>query len=346
MSRYYRVKGCIHIHFPLNLMEKEVEIISKSAEKAGVDFAILTSHVPERNAARYEKILKFNKYYGKTLIISEQETNDSHKRNHLIIAGEEKWYGKKENIEEIIKQLNKDSLKIVVHPFGSHRLFLKRKEYKWTQWKVEFDCIEVWSLLFDWASLTNPFNLPYRYFTFPDNLRGPDEKTISKWDEISRERKITGIAGLDIHKIPFFLEIFDIKKNFLYETAFKILRNHLFLEESLSGNSEQDIKKILLCLKKGNLYFANDYLMNSDTFYFGEENGDFIMGDYGKVGSRIVIKIPAKGRITLIRNGKVIEEKEGEFLKYYINEKGNYRTVVYYNGKPWIFSNMIYFKHG
>jgi len=343
MSRYYRIKGCIHIHFPMNLMEKGVEIISKSAEKAGVDFAILTSHIPEKNASRYEKILKFNNYYGKTLIISGQETNDLHKKNHLIITGEKKWHRKRRKIEDIVEKIDKDSLKIVAHPFGSHRLFFKRKNYKWTQWKVEFDCIEVWSLLFDWASLTSPFNLPYRYFTFPDNLRGPDEKTISKWDEISKKRKITGIAGLDIHKIPFFLEIFDIKKNFLYETTFKILRNHLFLEENLSGNSEQDIKKIFLCLKKGNLYFANDYLMNSDTFYFGEENGDFIMGDYGKLGSKIVIKIPAKGRITLIRNGKVIEEKEGDSLKYYINEKGNYRTVAYYNGKPWIFSNMIYF---
>ncbi len=343
MSRFHIIKGCIHIHFPLNLMEKGIEIISKNAENAGLDFAILTSHVPEKNPSRYERILKFNNYFGKTLIISGQETNDINKKNHLIIAGEENWYRKREKIGEIIKNINKNSLTVVAHPFGSHRLFFKRKNYEWTEWEVKIDCIEVWSLLFDWASLTHPFNLPYRYFTFPDNLRGPDEKTISKWEEISKKRKITGIAGLDIHKIPFFLEIFDIKRNFLYETTFKILRNYLFLKENLSGNSEQDIKKIFLCLKKGNLYFANDYLRNSDTFYFGEENGDFIMGDYGKLGSKIVVKIPAKGRITLIKNGKVIKEKEGDFFTYYINEKGNYRTVAYYDGKPWIFSNMIYF---
>jgi len=343
MSRYYKIKGCIHIHFPLSLMEKGIEVISKSAENAGLDFTILTSHIPERDTARYEKILGFSKYYGKTLIISGQETNDINKKNHLIIAGEKKWYRKREKIEEIIEQVNKNSLTVVAHPFGSHRLFFRKKSYEWEKWETEFDCIEIWSLLFDWAFFTHPFNLPYRYFTFPDNLKGPDEKTISKWDEISKKRKITGIAGLDIHKLPFFLEVFDIKRNFLYETTFKILRNYLFLKENLSGDPEQDIKKIFQCLKKGNLYFANDYLKESDGFYFGEENGDFIMGDDGKLGSKVVIKTPAKGKITLIRNEEIIVEREGDFLEYYVNEKGNYRSVVYYDRKPWIFSNMIYF---
>ena len=343
MSRYYKIAGCIHIHFPIKFFEKGIKLVAENANRAGLDFAILTSHVPEKEN-KYKEILNFNSYYGKTLIISGQETNDIRKKNHLIIVGEKEWYRKKENIQEIIyKVKNKNAFTIVAHPFGEHRLSLKKKNYEWENWENEFDCVEVWSLLFDWATFTNPFNLPLRYFTFPDNLKGPDKKAVLMWDGISNKRKIPAIAGLDIHLLPPILRFFDIKKNFLYETTFKILRNHLFLKENLSGNSLDDVKRIFECLKRGNLYFSNDYLKNSDGFYFGEENGDFLMGDEGQFGKKIIIETPFKGEIKLIKNGKVIVRKNDKFLEYFVEEKGNYRVEVYFNNKPWIFSNFLYF---
>jgi len=326
-------------------MENGINLIAKSANSANLDFIILTSHVPEKNPNKYKKIIEFNKYCGKTIVISGQETNDKYKKNHLIIAGGKIWYRKKERIEEILYKLkNEDVLTIVPHPFGSHKLFFKKKSYPWENWKNKFDCIEVWSLLFDWASFTNPFNLPLRYFMFPHNLNGPDKRAISKWEMLSKKRKISAVAGLDIHNIPSILKFFDIKKNFRYETSFKILKNHLFLKEKLSGNSYHDIKKILKCLKEGNLYFSNDYLKDSSGFYFGEESGNFLMGDNGELGKKIIVEVPFKGEIKLIKDGKIVVRQEGKHIKYLVEEKGNYRVEVYFNNKAWIISNIIYFK--
>lgn len=344
MSSYYRVKGCIHIHFPISLMERGIELISESANKAGIDFAIVTSHIPEKNLEKYEKILDLSGYYKNVLIISGQETNDKNKKNHLIIAGEKKWYKKKERIEDTIEELkDKNVISIVAHPYGSHRLFFKKKNYHWENWENRFDCVEVWSLLFDWASTTSPFNLPLRYFSFPGNLKGPDRKALVMWDKISRNRKITAIAGLDIHMLPSFLKFFDVKKNFLYTRTFSILRNHLFLKEKLSGNFDEDKDKIFKALKRGNLYFANDFLKDSNGFYFGEVNGAFIMGDEGKPGQKILVEVPYPADIRIIKDGKIFITKTGKFIEYKAEEKGNYRVEVFYNKNPWIFSNMIYF---
>jgi len=67
------------------------------------------------------------------------------------------------------------------------------------------------------------------------------------------------------------------------------------------------------------------------------------MGDEGQFGKKIIIETPFKGEIKLIKNGKVIVRKNDKFLEYFVEEKGNYRVEVYFNNKPWIFSNFLYF---
>ncbi|MCD6408467.1 hypothetical protein J7L87_05400 [bacterium] len=345
MSRYTEIIGCLHIHFPIKSGKKGFELLGMAGEKAGVDFLIINTHTPEKNPEKYETHFKFEGYYGKTLIINGEEVHGKDKKNHCLIIGGDKWFGRKDrDIEDVFPEvLNKGCLTFIAHPYGNHRLFMIKKEYKWEKWDIDgFTGIEVWSLLFDWAESTNPFNLFFRYFGFPDNLKGPEGKVLKMWDTLLKRRKTVGICGLDIHGLPFLFRLLDIKKNFSYHNIFKILRNHLFIEGNLTGDFDIDKRKIIEALKKGRLYFANDRVAESNGFYFGEEDGRFIMGEAGRLGSTLLIKNPKKAKTRFIGNGKIIWEKEIISEKVKPEVAGNYRVEVYLNGKNWIFSNPVY----
>ncbi|MFN4226965.1 MAG: hypothetical protein ACK4F0_02335 [Candidatus Ratteibacteria bacterium] len=339
-SIYNEVVGVIHIHFPLKRGKEYFYKISEESKKAKLDFVVLTSHTPIINKGRYKELFEFEGYYNDVLVVHSEEV-DEKKKNHFILIGNNNWTDEKD-IENILN--NEKFMKLVVHPYGKHRLFLFKKDYKWEKWDCIFDGLEIWSCLFDWANKTKIYNIPLRYLFFPLNIDVPDKNVLKKWDELNFERKISGFAGLDIHCLPFYLKIFDFKKNFSYKNVFMTLRNHIYLKEKLKIDFQKDKMNILKAIKKGNLFFANDYIFNSLGFYFGERNGKYVCGDEGKVGDIILIKNPLKAKTKLIRNGKIIFEEEIEEKEIEIEKEGNYRVEVFINDKNWIFSNNIYIR--
>ncbi|MCS7181160.1 MAG: hypothetical protein NZ891_07440 [bacterium] len=340
LSIYNEIVGVLHIHFPIKNWPEYIKIIVEEGKRAKLDFLILTSHTPKKKKEKFKNLFVNEGYYGNILVIHGEEV-DKNKKDHFIVIGKNNWTDEKE-IEEI---LNKESfIKLVTHPYGKHRLFFVKKDYKWNKWNKKFDGIEVWSLLFEWAKKTKIYNIPIRYLKFPLNVNGPDERILEKWDSLNSKRKIWGFAGLDIHSLPFFFRVFDFKKSFSYKKIFKTLRNHIYLRENLTKNFEIDKIKILNSIKNGNFFFANDYLRESSGFYFGELEGKYFCGEEGKIGDIILIKNPIKAKTRLIRNGKIVLEKEIEEEIYKVEREGNYRVEVYINNKNWIFSNNIYIK--
>jgi len=76
MSRYTEIRGCIHIHFPLRKLENNIEVLGEYGNIAGIDFLIVNSHTPEKNISRYKKTFQKEGYYGKTLVLTGEETDD------------------------------------------------------------------------------------------------------------------------------------------------------------------------------------------------------------------------------------------------------------------------------
>ena len=343
MSRYKEICGCIHIHYPLAELEKTFDYISEAGRAAGTDFLVINSHTPGKNFVKYEKLFSKEGYYGKTLIIKAEETNDREKQNHLLVIGGEKWHGNKNDVSHVFSEVeNSGCVSFVAHPEGFHKFFLYRKQYRWDDWSLDnFTGIEIWSMLFDWAKYTRIYNLPVRYFSLPFNLRGPSYSLLSLWDILSLKRKTVGIAGLDIHLLPFFLRCLDIRNRFVYSNVFKVLRNHLLLEESLSFDPVKDKKKIMDALRKGRLFFANDYISDSRGFYFGSSDECWTMGDTVSAGKPIAVKIPRRALTRLVFNGSLLWEKETESCIFTPGKPGVYRIEVFLKGLPWIFSNHI-----
>lgn len=343
MSRYKEICGCIHIHFPLKRIEKTFEPLGREGNKANLDFLVINSHTPKKNLSRYEKLFKKEGYYGKTLVIKGEETDDRRKQNHLLVIGGTRWYGNREETIQVISEIKKEGcISFVAHPEGVHRLFLLKKEYHWENWETDgFTGIEIWSMLFDWAKYTRVYNLPARYFGFPHNLKGPNPKTLSVWDTLSLKKKIVGMAGLDIHALPFIFSMVDVKRSFRYGRIFRVLRNHLLLKEPLDGNPVGDKKKILTALRNGNLFFANDLVADSYGFYFGSADEKCIMGDTAAADTVLTVKLPLKAELKILHNGQVIHEEETENTQFRAEKEGVYRVEAGFKGKPWIFSNHI-----
>lgn len=343
MSRYQEIRGCVHIHFPLHKLEETLEPAGREGNAAGLDFIIINSHTPERNPSRYEKLFSKERRFGKTLVIKGEETNDKRKQNHLLVIGGRRWYGNKDETSEVLSEAAEDGcISFVAHPEGVHKLFLLKKEYFWEDWeKAGFTGIEIWSMLFDWAKTTRVYNLPGRYFGFPNNLKGPGRSILAKWDALSLKRKVVGIAGLDIHPLPLLCKPLDVNRSFAYRNIFRVLRNHILLREPLNGNPQEDKKKILNGLKNGNLFFANDLVTDSTGFYFGSEDEELIMGDTVPANTILTVKSPVKSKIQLVFNGSSLWEEETTFKKFMPAKPGVYRIEASIKNKPWLFTNHI-----
>ncbi len=343
MSRFHEIKGCAHVHIPLSMLEVNLDPVGEAGEKAGVDFVIINSHTPEKRREKYEKLFSYERYYGGTLVIKGEEADNANRKNHVIFAGPDRWLGHNRDTSSLLEAINREEgVSFIAHPEGFHKIFAVKKDYRWQDWDINsFTGIEMWSLLFDWTRTTRIYNIPARYLSIPYSLEGPSSRMLDIWDTLSLERRVVGIAGLDIHRLPLLFRLLDVRRIFSYEKIFRTLRNHLLLRERMKGNVWEDKKNIIRTFRRGNLFFANDYISPSDGFFFGGEDESFVMGDTADTDARIIVSLPRRCRVRLLVNGKIGWEEETECRSFKAGKPGVYRIEAFLNGKPWIFSNHI-----
>jgi hypothetical protein len=160
---------------------------------------------------------------------------------------------------------------------------------------------------------------------------------------------VVGIGELDNHDtlrriLGAHLSIFP------YARVFRLIRTHVLTTGPLSGNSHDDIAKILDALRSGRVYVALDYYRSSSGFSLVlEEEGRYAtLGDtfHLRRSADLRALLPYPGQISLIRNGTLCHRVTGKELSVRICEPGVYRIEVYLKVlgcyHPWIFSNPVY----
>ncbi len=343
MSNFYEYIGCFHIHLPIKHYNEFIDNIANDAENDSVDFIFLSPHTPETIMEKqHTDYFQKEGYYGRTMVFTGEEIDEQSDKNHIISYGQKEWVGKIGFEKSIPIINNSDGLTFIAHPFGRHRIFILNSNHCWNKGIIKITGIEVWSLLFDLVQNKTLFTLPYNYLRFPYNLRGPDRKTLGFWDMYLKTNKTVGIAGLDIHKLPQFLKMFDIKRAITYRFVFKVLRNHVLCKEKLTGAFEKDKSIILESVKAGRLFIANDFLMDSSGFFMENPQGNKTMGDVFSQDEEIFINLPCKALILMKMNGKVLWVKETKEYKISLKEKGVYRAEIFLGNTPWIFTNPIF----
>ncbi|PIU00388.1 MAG: hypothetical protein COT74_05505 [Bdellovibrionales bacterium CG10_big_fil_rev_8_21_14_0_10_45_34] len=222
---------------------------------------------------------------------------------------------------------------------------LKRMiEASWTSRKFSF---VLSSLLFPISPQLALINL----------YQNPDEE-FALLDRAQAERSITGMFGSDATAKAIIFGNTHLKIP-SYEQTFAVGSNYVLLKSELTGNSDQDAKKIISALKHGNSFMAFDLLGRPDEFSAAYVKGrkNYMIGEKiaRKAGDRIVVDMPSTPvvyEVTLLRDGvheAFLHSRPGEFE---ITRPGIYRVVVRFLlelplpfGKkwmPWIYTNSFF----
>lgn len=354
-QNYNEFKGVIHVHsFLGGHSTGNFDELLEGAQKNALDFVIMTEH----SSPFYDTAgMTINGFNGGVLFVGGNEMDTKNQDRFLLIPGNAK-------AEEMTRETTEDFLGIA---HSQEKLAIITYPQKFETWNADFDGIEVFNMHTNSKQMNAPYFLfdalwsygSYPELTLADYLKRPDVN-LKKFDEISANRKITMTAGNDAHSnIGFHLLGDDAGNKLLnlkidrYETVFRILRTHVFLEKEKQLSQES----LLEALKSGHTFIGFDILSDTTGFSFTAQNAQesVIMGDdISLVENQTELKIhsPQVARFVIFKNGeKISETAETTEVIFQVKETGTYRVEVYldalgspFDKMPWIISNPIYVK--
>lgn len=364
-NRYADIRGVIHCHSLYSDGRGGVGEIMEAANRADLDFLILTDH----NTLK-AKENRLEGAHGKTyLLVGEEvtpvasgadweirpESKGKSRPGHMLAIGVDEVVDPTMSAREWIEDVHRQGgIALAAHPEhrGSPKPF-DVKAYPWPYWdqSEEIDGFSLWDLHTDWLQRCSsvPAAL-YAYFQPAAVLKGPERKTLDRLDSLAQKRPVTVYGECDNHKVPhkFMGRILPL---FEYERAFRLIATRLLVEAPWDPKAPDAGDKILEALKAGRVYVAQEWWWNASGFSFR------ILGagaESAAVGEKIScrgktlvaeINLPMFAHAKLLRNGVVVNEASGRRLYWGIRAPGAYRVEVYkrkrFRLRPWIFSAPI-----
>ncbi len=331
------VQGVFHVHSTHSDGSGTVAEIVSAAQRAGVDFVVLTDHNNVRARQDGEGWRD-----GVLLIVGEEVST---RAGHCLAVGIPGSIPRHRPTEEVLRDIrSQGGLSFIAHPHGVYKPFLRKHDHSWKDWSIEaYTGLEVWSYMFDWAQ-------QFKYYRWtecvqhPDRLIiGPDPKTLARWDEAGRKARVVGIGGVDAHARRYALLNRVI---FPYEDLFRTVRTHVLLDGPPTGEAKPDTASLLNAVGKGHCFAAYNHLAPGTGFRFFSSEAGLEMGDEALFHGHpdLVVESPERATIRLIRDGFPYDEAEGRRHTFRADEPGVYRVEARLNGRPWVFTNPIYLR--
>lgn len=353
--------GAIHVHSQYSDGTGRIEDIAKAASEAGLDFIVLTDH----NTLK-PKEDGYERWINGVMVIVGYELNDINNENHYLTLGLDELIGTYRvlengelgcelNAREYVRMVNeKGGIGFMAHP-DERRHERGEISYPWTQWDApaagKITGMEIWNHMSQWAEGTTSSNKLERFVHPLKSISSPPAETLSKWDEFTLERRVTGIGGVDAHAFKKNLLGIIKVEVFAYKVLFKSIRTHVLLDSPIRANDEvcfsRDKASILTALRESRCFVSNYYRGDARGFrFYGEYDGEiFNMGEtlsgVKSKKAKVKVEVPSASMVKLIHDGNKIDEFEGEAKEWETTEPGVYRVECWKDGKGWIFSNHI-----
>ncbi|SHG94758.1 PHP domain-containing protein [Thermosyntropha lipolytica DSM 11003] len=344
----YEYVGNLHIHSVYSDGTGTVAEIAKKAQRAGLDFVVITDHENMRGFKKGEE-----GYYNKVLVLIGMEINDTC-CHYLALNIKEEIENNTLNPQQVIDQVNEQGgIGIIAHPFEKGSPFYARGiAFPWNQWQVKgFQGIEIWNFCSGWKdNLESRLKAIFLLFWPRFCITGPDKEALKKLDFLQGQgEKVAAFGGSDAHNIRFRLGFIPVMVG-SYLKTFRSVNMHILLKEKLTGDYKKDKVKIYEALRQGRSWVADDYRRNSRGFSFNlkYEDRTWTMGDEVEYreGMWIEVFTPHKSRVRLIHNGQRVAVSQGRKHVFKSIEKGVYRIEADYMilgcYRPWIYSNSIF----
>lgn len=343
MSDYQIYSGAIHIHTKCSDGSGDLEEIVSSARSTGLDYIIITDH----NTLCYYKQGKEG-WYGNLLVLIGEEV--THRKGHCLALNVSRSVAiNNGNPLKYLKDIQRQGgLSFIAHPHLKRKRMFRIKNCTWENWHLNtFNGIEIWSYMTDWAQHLSLRNF-ISHCKEPDNfISGPFRESLKKWDELSQQRRVVGIGGVDAH--AKVLLPFGLKKIFPYEKLFRTVQTYILSEPLPQDNFAQAKKILYQALAEGHCFIANVNIGDARGFRFYAkmpDGGLLQQGDEAefKPGCQLYAETPTAAVCRLLCNGNLILEQKTQYLIFTPDQPGVYRIEIFLDNNPWIFSNPIYLR--
>ncbi len=335
--------GVIHVHSRYSDGKGTVQDVIRAANKAGLDFLILTDHdtlAPLRDG--------WEGWHGRTLLLVGTEVSPDDGNHYLGLGIREEVSRDVPPAEYIRAIADQGGLGFIAHPDYPPKSQYPLKLFPWHDWSVRgYTGLEIWTYTVDWLTgVTSVWRLLRALIAPQWFADGPFPETLARWDALCQAawaegRRVVGIGSQDAHGILYS-----------YRRMFRAVRTHILIAGGWRGDPEMDKALVLEALGAGRCYVANDLLQDASGFRFHAERGSRTapMGASLAVGGGAWLRVqaPVRCRLTLRTPAGVVAEAEGETLEHRVTEPGVYRVEarLLRRGawRAWVFANPVYLR--
>ena len=344
--------GNIHIHSYHSDGKGSYAALAGKAVKQGIDFICFNDHA---HMLDFFSLDEEGLYDNLALIIGLEIG----KEDHHYLAYNLKKVPDCDNAtpQEVIDRVNEQGgFGFLAHPFEKGMPFMEKSVvYRWNDLSVDgYTGICIWNFSSRWKErIKTVFHGIFHLIFKVQGLKGPSKETISFWDELCLKRKVVAVGGSDAH--GSIIKLGFIKASILkYDYLLNSINIHVFLNRKIYKDFKAAKNEIFEAMKAGRLFIANDRLCPARGFkycFLSDDGSDLLMGEeetFSNPGN-LVVELPSKGEIRLIRNGETVNTYRGMEVVYPVKKEGVYRVEVYrhvplFGWRPWIFTNPIYLR--
>jgi hypothetical protein len=215
--------------------------------------------------------------------------------------------------------------------------------------------VELWSFVTDSAERVNSIPELLRFIAAPGRfIDHPPRRNLELWDAICQRRRCVAIGGVDAHQVGIRVGDRVPLRLMAYKRSFRHLRTHLLADTPLEGELDRDREVVFAALQAGRAYIAVDSLAPARGFRFWAEASEARraeMGDERPVAEWVLrVTTPQAARVTIVRDGEIVADTNGDALEHWTDAAGVYRVEAYLSAhgreRTWILSNPIYLRPG
>ncbi|HVB37674.1 MAG TPA: hypothetical protein VND92_04020, partial [Vicinamibacterales bacterium] len=264
------VRGVYHIHTDRSDGSGTIDQVAAAAARAGLQFIIITDHGGGTE-------LDPPAYRSGVLCLDNNEISTS--GGHYVALGmHEAPYPLGGDPRDVVADVARfGGFGIVAHPYSA------KPELQWHAWNLPFDGIE-------WLNadserrqrsgaqlLAALAHYPFRPAETIVSLFTRPVRSLARWDELTRQRRIVGLAAADAHARIGFGGDPQTDGTLLrlpgYQASFEAFSIHAELDHPLTGHPVADAQAVLAAIEAGHVYSSIDGLAAPAAFQFTARSG-------------------------------------------------------------------------
>jgi hypothetical protein len=329
-----RYRGVIHVHSHLSHDSRgDDDEILRAAVAAGADFLMMTDHNGPEIFRR-----GLNGLHGGILVLRGAEIRAE--EDYVLALG----------IDSFIDPDGMTFREVTAAVAAQGGVAIGAHPARFRHWDdPNLAGVEVWDLYDEattdrWRYAGRAFDILLSYGDYPAEIllgivRHP-AAALARFDDETRRRRLVAVGTPDAHQNIRVLG----RQLDRYPLAFRLVTTYLFAEDRTKT-------ALLDALRRGRTYFAFDALTPAATFDFrivDARGATWLMGDEPAAARDQTLHVfaPHRGRITVVRDGRVIGQADAARLALPVDGPGVYRAEVALQvqgrWRPWIYSNPIY----